>query len=79
MKNRAWLLWVVLAFGFLMTGCAHQRPLVYHDDNQIPQGSGLLSGKDGTFSLQFNHLGLDGTNNSPSDETNPNNGTKFSF
>ena len=63
----------LLACGFLMMGCAHQRPLAYHDDSQIPQGSGLLSGKDGAFKLQFNDLEHDGASNRISNQTDPRN------
>jgi len=77
MKHRVWV--VLVAFGFLITGCAHQRSFAYHDNSEIPQGPGLFSGENRNFSWQFNHLGLDGANNSPSGQTDPNNGTKFSF
>lgn len=74
MKNKMWRMGIVLILGALMAGCAHLHPLAYHDDNQIPQGPGLLSGEDGAFSLQFDHLGLNHTNNSTSNQTDPNNG-----
>ena len=78
MKNKKRLMCALLAFGFLMTGCAHQRPLAYHDDSQIPQGPGLLSGKDGAFKLQFNDLERDGASNSISNQTDPkNNGERL--
>jgi len=73
MKNKKRLMCALLAFSFLMTGCVHQRSLDYHDDSQIPQGPGLLSGKDGAFKLQFNDHGYDGASNSISNQTDPKN------
>lgn len=40
----------------LSTGC-EGKPFAYHDDNQIPQGPGLVSGEDGVFSVDISNLG----------------------
>ena len=47
---------LLVLVALLTTGCAG-KPFAHHDDSQIPQGPGLVSGEDGVFRFDISDIG----------------------